>query len=46
MRVYAEPNTEESKLGFHLFCVRKWVEIWGGDNTEAKNKYNYAEFLS
>ena len=36
MRVYAEPDTEESELGFRLFCVRKWVEIWGGDNTEAK----------
>ena len=46
MRVYAEPDTEESKLGFSLFCVRKWAEIWGGDNTEAKNKYNYSEFLS
>lgn len=46
MRVYAEPDTEESELGFSLFCVRKWAEIWGGDNTEAKNKYNYSEFLS
>lgn len=46
MRVYAEPDTEESKLGFSLFCVRKWAEIWGGDNTGAKNKYNYSEFLS
>lgn len=32
MRVYAEPDTEESELGFRLFCVRKWTEIWGGDN--------------
>ena len=32
MRVYAEPDTEESELGFSLFCVRKWAEIWGGDN--------------
>lgn len=46
MRVYAEHDTEESELGFSLFCVRKWAKIWGGDNTEAKNKYNYSEFLS
>lgn len=46
MRVYAEHDIEESELGFSLFCVRKWAEIWGGDNTEAKNKYNYSEFLS
>lgn len=46
MWVYAEPDTEESGLGFSLFCVRKWAKIWGGDNTEAKNKYNYSEFLS
>ena len=32
MRVYAEHDTEESELGFSLFCVRKWAEIWGGDN--------------
>ena len=34
MRVYAEPDTEESELGFSLFCVRKWAEIWGGDNSD------------